>query len=227
MMEYFITSALICLCALVAYFKIHEMKRIRQLLKYEQEGIEISNSICSFGSLFKSNSKQEGILSLKLDKEERSNKKLSTSLNNTIEQLSDSVWIKNPSKISLQDLVTRIENYLESKSKGGKLEISFEQNILSSAESISPSMKENIYLVFREAVTNALKHSNGDALKVTLLQTNNLLELRIHDNGVVDPKSVKDLGIGVSNMQLRANILKSDIEINFSKGFLVKLIVRL
>ncbi len=222
-----IICGLICLCVLVGYFMVLEKRRIRKLIKYQHKGIEISNSISNFGSLFKPNSRRPEIPGFNIEKESRPYRKLSTSLNQKIDQLSDSIWIKNPIKNTVQDLISRMENHLENISIDGRLKISFEQKITSTNDPISLALKANVYLLFKEAVANIFKYSNGDVLEISLSQTKNTLELKVLDNSLVDLDLEKDLGAGISAMKIRANKIQSDLEINFSKGFLVTLIVGL
>src|SRR5687767_634266 len=47
----------------------------------------------------------------------------------------------------------------------------------------SPSLEERLYLICREALSNAIRHSGGDRLDVSAAVSEDILTLSIQDNG--------------------------------------------
>jgi signal transduction histidine kinase len=90
-----------------------------------------------------------------------------------------------------------------------------------SNQNISPDVRQNIYLIFKEALNNALKHSSGDTIKVTFSQIGKNYVLSIHDNGK-SQSTTYNSGLGMSNMQMRADLIGAKLEINKDQGFEVK-----
>lgn len=64
-------------------------------------------------------------------------------------------------------------------------------------------VKENLYLIFKEAVNNIAKYSNGNKVDITMYSSNSDFKFTIHDNGD-SGKSGKKTGHGLRNMEMRA-----------------------
>ena len=91
---------------------------------------------------------------------------------------------------------------------------------------LNPFVRQNIYLVFKEAVNNIAKHSNAAEVRISLAQKGELLELTVADNGTPVPGS-KVKGLGLENMQLRAKRIGGTVEIEQgAAGFVVRLLVK-
>ncbi len=76
------------------------------------------------------------------------------------------------------------------------------------AEIIDPQWTLNLYRLMQEAITNALRHSGGDLISVSIQSVEGrTLSVRIEDNGTAfDPQAVQT-GRGLANMAHRAKEL--------------------
>ncbi len=83
------------------------------------------------------------------------------------------------------------------------------------------SVKENLYLIFKEAVNNISKYSNGDQVRIRMNNQNGKFELCIHDNGTTG-KSTKKTGHGLRNMDMRAQRIGANVTISTNDGFMIK-----
>jgi len=115
--------------------------------------------------------------------------------------------------------------FADSKFRKTNFDYTFDIGKLSEQQSISPDLRQSIYLIFKEAVTNLIKHSNGDMAKLTFTKEGSFLILSIYDNGS-DPEVSKSDGLGLSNMQMRADKINGKLIIDNPKGFLVRLEVK-
>ena len=94
-------------------------------------------------------------------------------------------------------------------------------------ESIPTNIKLSLIGILKEAVTNILKHSNGDTVSVILQRNYSFCTISITDNGSV-PKDLKEKlatdnyeGIGLTNIKNRANSLGGDAYFYTNEGFTV------
>lgn len=71
--------------------------------------------------------------------------------------------------------------------------------------------------VVKEAVSNAIKHSNGDAIEVIVGEKPGVFELSVFDNGSL--AEIRETGIGLSNMRERVDQLQGNIEFDTGSGF--------
>lgn len=76
----------------------------------------------------------------------------------------------------------------------------------------------NLYRILQEQLRNILKHAGASVIKVTVLVNENILHMKISDNGVgFDVKKIKK-GIGLANMRRRAELFSGSFEIDSSVG---------
>ena len=71
--------------------------------------------------------------------------------------------------------------------------------------------------VAKEAVSNAVKHSGGDTLTISLGEKPGVYSLVIHDNG--SPGEIRETGIGLTNMRERVDSVHGSIRFDTSDGF--------
>ena len=87
---------------------------------------------------------------------------------------------------------------------------------------IDPERRQNIYLIFKEAITNVMKHSDGSHVVITVTEERGKLKLIVKDNGNKQPSTRSD-GQGMDNMAMRAKKIGGSIDIYYKDGFSVEL----
>ncbi len=138
----------------------------------------------------------------------------------------DIVWLLERRQDSIGDLVQRMRD------TAGRLlrEINFTLECESSKTTarLSLDAKRHLFLFYKEAIHNVLKHSQANQVTIRLWDEDDKLALEILDNGIGLPTS-KDLNpTTVHKLQDRARILDASLKISSSKetGTLVRLLVK-
>lgn len=138
-------------------------------------------------------------------------------------RMRDTVWAIDSRKDTYHDLIDRMRDFGEDILNPTNFQFSLLVNIRNKNERISPELRQNLYMIFKEALTNVAKYSNGDKVVVRLSEEKNNLNLKIQDNGIVVEKDIKTSGIGISSMKQRAQDLGGILEISFNKkGYFVE-----
>lgn len=78
-----------------------------------------------------------------------------------------------------------------------------------------------IYRIIQECVYNAVEHSEGNMIEVSLKEKKNVFQIVIRDNGIgFDPEEVgkKDRHFGLTVVKERVYLLNGKIEMNTQKG---------
>ena len=76
-----------------------------------------------------------------------------------------------------------------------------------------------IYRVIQEAMINAVKYSEGDRLELSIKKNDNVLDVRIIDNGKgFDSEKLSDKHFGISIMNERILLLGGSFEVNSEPG---------
>lgn len=76
----------------------------------------------------------------------------------------------------------------------------------------------HLYRIAQEALQNALKHSGAKNITITLEKRVRNVVLSIKDDGVGMPAQVKEAGMGLSNMRMRASLIGGRLEISRRKS---------
>jgi signal transduction histidine kinase len=144
-----------------------------------------------------------------------------------VDSMSDIVWAVNPRRDTLLDLLQRMRYYAGEALTGpasgsGGAEVTLEFNAPSTDQSIPVNLRRHLYLFFKEAVTNIVKHSGATVVRIDIAKIGRRLHLRIYDNGrgfvVGEPGQFNPGGNGLQSLHLRASHLNGEILIESSPG---------
>lgn len=128
-----------------------------------------------------------------------------------ISEMNDIVWTINPRNDSMQKILQRMESFAKPLLHTQNIQFRFEYDPAVMNVNLEMEKRKNFYLIFKEAVNNALKYSGCKKMEVCVQYRHHHLELRVMDDGIgfdrktVDTKSVESLsGNGLNNMARRA-----------------------
>lgn len=144
--------------------------------------------------------------------------KISEMARDAMERMRDTVWAIDSRKDKYENLLDRMRAYAEQNlsEKGFKYE--FMTQSIDQSSFINPLIRQNLYLILKEAITNIIKHSDGNQVTIKLSQEKDELSLRIKDNGSQTNKTPTD-GLGLSNMKARAKKMNGSFRAFYDKGF--------
>jgi hypothetical protein len=143
------------------------------------------------------------------------------------EAIQESVRISEnllPSKLKDFDLATCLRTLCLQISNSSDQQITFES--LGLMEDLDQTQKVHFYRIAQEAITNAVKHANAQAINVQLSEDDSIVQLMIEDNG----KGMQHGGMydhslhhGLVNIRERAEIMggKLIIESDDKRGTLI------
>ncbi|MBS1734350.1 MAG: hypothetical protein JST02_13730, partial [Bacteroidetes bacterium] len=135
-----------------------------------------------------------------------------------VNKLNDIVWLINPGQDSLRQLMERLEDYAMQLAVIKNIHVlsGFSEQL---GNTILPTeTRRSIYLLFKEAINNAVKYSNASFVELKVEQSPALVTITLKDNGEgFDVAEVKR-GNGLNNMEQRARDLNAAIAIQSVKG---------
>ena len=112
-------------------------------------------------------------------------------------------------KKAVEDLVNKLDD------RG----LVFEISILEIPNTVSDTIKINIYRIVQECINNILKHAHATKVYITLEADEEYIHGIIEDNGQgFDLHAAKKNGIGIDNISTRINFLKGKIDITSNPG---------
>ncbi|MFT5337435.1 MAG: signal transduction histidine kinase [Luteibaculaceae bacterium] len=112
-----------------------------------------------------------------------------------------------PVGFELLGLVNCLEGYCATYMEEGEIKVHFKKKVTSRNQPVAVGDALNIYRLVTEVITNALKHSTGDAVWVQYVLTKKELRIEIEDNGNTFLLENKVNGLGMQNVKNRAELV--------------------
>ena len=132
---------------------------------------------------------------------------LSTRSREAMDKMRDIVWAMDARKDKMINLVDKMQYFAALSFENSRFKFDIQNTLSDDQAFIHPLVRQQIYLVFKEAVTNILKHSNGNKV----------------DNGTTNEVQ-KSEGAGLENMRERIKQIKGELKIEMDGGFLIRVI---
>ncbi len=135
----------------------------------------------------------------------------------SLEGMNDIVWSVNPQNDNLESMLARMKEYAAEMAEPRQILLQF--NMTDSAnKAIDSEKRKNIFLIFKEAINNAVKYSECTKLIISILQDDRALELSIEDNGRGFQESHVKPGNGLRNMKERAAQVQGVFSLSSAEG---------
>lgn len=137
-----------------------------------------------------------------------------------LETMSDIVWSINPNHDSLEQLLFKMREFAGEILDAKNMAYSFEEKMEGDSKHLllNATVRRNIFLVFKEAVNNAAKYSEGNNLKIAAWIEGKSLNFKIEDDGKGFVRGSIKTGNGLKNMEARANELSAVFRQESSPG---------
>ena len=146
--------------------------------------------------------------------------KLAESANQTVRALEEIVWAVRPGSDTLQSLVEYIAHFANELFEGNPMRCRLDLPHDLPARPLPPDVRHNIFLIVKEALTNALKHAGGGEVHVMAKVSGDTLEISVQDEGKgFDPASLAESRRnGLGNMRRRAEAIGGRLELRSTPG---------
>jgi signal transduction histidine kinase len=130
--------------------------------------------------------------------------------------LRDIVWYIDPEHDSLTATVRRMRSVASTLLRG--IDHVFHSNIPERDVPLPVNTRRNVFLIFKEAIHNIVRHANATRVEIKIAVAGHRLQLHIADDGQgFDPEAVGD-GHGLRSMHRRAEDISGRLEIRSAPG---------
>ncbi len=155
-------------------------------------------------------------------------KKISTVSNELVCTMSDIVWSINPTKDHISDLVQRMRRFASDSLSAKGIAFHFNSPPMNDDIPLGTNMRRELFLVFKEAVNNIVKHSEAKSVNVEFQNTADFLCLKIIDDGKgFDAQQFNDSGNGIVSMKKRAAEINGEFQIISENGQGTEILLKL
>lgn len=142
-----------------------------------------------------------------------------------IGEMNDIVWAINPGNDSIENMLLRMDAFARPLLQAAGIHWHFECDAAVKSARVDMFRRKNIYLVFKEAVNNAVKYAGCKNISVSISRQATSFRLQITDDGrgfnSQPPLSKNNnplSGNGISNMQRRAAEMNGSLHLNSIPG---------
>ena len=145
-------------------------------------------------------------------------REIATASRELVDSMSDIVWSVNPNKDDTENLIQRMRRFANAFLDGRDIEFRFHVSGNDFDRKLPRDVRRHLFLVFKEAITNALRHSCCTSLEISIQIEKKQMIISITDNGKgFDPLN-QTLGNGIGNMRMRMKEVKGNLQIISRKG---------
>ncbi|HYG19804.1 MAG TPA: two-component regulator propeller domain-containing protein [Ohtaekwangia sp.] len=134
-----------------------------------------------------------------------------------VSTMSDIVWSIDNRSDTLGALVMRMKDFATEVLQSKNIDLDFKAD-LNEKVPLDPAQKQNIYLIFKEALNNIVKHAAATRVIVMLSNRDGEFSMQISDNGKGCTASISSKGHGLRNMQRRATAIGGQFYIKNTIG---------
>lgn len=221
---YFFTAVCIILFIYALFrYRVNQLQKMHQMQQRISADLhdDIGASLTSINILSQLSQQQ------KIDAASRNEylKKINEQTHEVTNALRDIVWSINPKNDKLELILYRMKRYANELLESKNIDYQFEDNIKAGDEISDAVIRQNLYLIFKEAVNNLAKYSQAKKAIITLRKENAAILLEIKDNGIGFDTAMAAKGNGIENMHRRAQDIHAAFHLISSpaKGTCIKL----
>jgi len=135
-----------------------------------------------------------------------------------VDSMADIVWAINPKRDHLIDLTQRMRQFAADLLSARNIEFRFDAPGQESDTPLETDMRREVFLILKEAVNNAVRHSNCSFIEIVFAVNDKTLMLNVTDNGDgFDPLLARG-GHGLVSMKRRAENIGGTLGIFSAAG---------
>lgn len=219
MLKSFFMGGLV-LITLLAYF-VYKFYRNAQILKVQAMRNKIASDLHDdVGSTLTSIRLYSEIAKKQTTDPQVSNvlDKISQNSGEVILSMRDIVWMINPKYDAFGSVFSRMENFAAEMLSPLNIQYTMEKDHEVDSIKFSIAERQNIFMIFKEAIHNAAKHANCKAVAIHLSRSKDQLQMTITDDGSGFDNQEILPGDGLRNMENRAAEIHGTITVAASPG---------
>ncbi|HEY9048653.1 MAG TPA: two-component regulator propeller domain-containing protein [Ohtaekwangia sp.] len=221
-------TALVILVSLAIMYAIHRY-RLEQSLKVERLRNKIASDLHDEvgSSLTRISIYSDLVQNGSEENESRTYLKgISDLSREVVTTMSDIVWSIDNRYDTLEAVILRMKDFATEVLQAKNIVFEFQASGIDNKKILDPALKQNIYLIFKEAINNIVKHAQASRVHVTLATERGEFRMTIHDNGKGVPANGSPKGNGLRNMKRRAEAIEGQFSIENKQGTTIVLTTR-
>lgn len=144
--------------------------------------------------------------------------RISTMSREIVSTMSDIVWSIDNRSDSVGALLLRMKDFATEILQPKNIEFDFKVSGINEKTIVDPLVRQNIYLIFKEAINNIVKHADATRVTVEIINDSRKFRMNITDNGKGFDSQQRSRGNGLRNMNRRAFAISGNLNIIHHHG---------
>jgi signal transduction histidine kinase len=227
----YLLSALLLATGVYVFLRYKKQSKIKAEEKMLKERLAISQDLHdNIGSTLSSIAVYSEVAKIQGEKNGQQHmnellEKISTTSNEMVTEMNDIVWAINPRNDSMKKIIQRMESFAKPLAAVRNMQFDLHYDEVLLLMHLPMDKRKNFYLIFKEAVNNAIKYSGAKQIVSNIAVKDNALILQVRDDGAgfnvekemrADKTSLS--GNGLHNMNKRAQELYGLLDIQSSEN---------
>jgi signal transduction histidine kinase len=135
-----------------------------------------------------------------------------------IKALDEIVWVVDPARDTLVSMVHYLASYVEEYLTGMKIACRVQIQNSFDDQPVSGQVRHHLFLAVKEALNNAVRHSNATEISFRIRAVDHHLDISITDNGTGFDLSGQSAGHGLANLRERLKQINGTCELKSAPG---------
>ena len=137
-----------------------------------------------------------------------------------VAKLEEIVWAMSPEHDSLGDLVSYFSFFADRFLSLANIKLTMDTSAAAANLAVDARVRHQLFLGFKEALTNVVKHSGANEVRLLVRVTDEMLRVEVADNGggLRTPDAASGAHEGIANMRRRMEKLGGQFEIADAPG---------
>lgn len=144
--------------------------------------------------------------------------KIATNAKALVGNMSEIIWAMNSGFDTVENLIAYTRRYSYEYLEDYNIDIHFEVVGTDQNQQCSGEQRRNIFLIFKEALHNTVKHSQADKVSIEFITSIHRLEISIKDNGIGLNSEDNQLGNGLRSIKNRIKNIGGEIDFSNKNG---------
>ncbi len=205
----------LCMIAITSIIFLIFQYRWQQLLKMERMRLQISSNLHDeVGSMLSGLAMQAEIMEMNAQAKDKAGLRYLTDISRqAVSKMRDLVWSIDTRRSKVKDLVERMREHAEEMLIPKEISFQFQTSNLPHEKTLQIDTRQQLQLIFREAITNIVKHTDSSQVVIRLQNSGTSFILSVQDNGseAIRKWERPSSGLGMENMKMRAEKLRGKL----------------